>query len=146
MVEPAFVPAISALVGTFVGGITSIATSWISQQKLSQQQRITQEKVEREVLYKRFIQEACKLYLHSLEHDTSEIAKLVDVYATLNLIRVLSPSEVVEEAHRALQTILGMYSMENKTFSDITRLVHEGFIDPLLPFSEACQKDLKRYS
>jgi len=145
MIEPAVVPAISALVGTFVGGITSIATSWIGQQRLSKEQRAARDRCEREELYKAFIQEACKLYIDAVEHDTSEITKLVDVYATLNRIRVISSPEVVEEAHRALQAILDLYSSENKTFSDIANLVHDGFIDPLRPFSEACHRDLQRY-
>jgi len=86
----------SALVGTFVGGTTSIATSWIGQQRLSKEQRAARDRCEREELYKAFIQEACKLY--------------IDAYATLNRIRVLSSPEVVEEAHRALQAILDLYS------------------------------------
>ena len=146
MIEPAVVSAISALVGTFVGGVTSIATSWISQQRLSKEQRAAREKGERQELYKDFIQEACKLYVDALEHNTSEVVKLVDIYATLNRIRVLSPPEVVAEAHRALQAILDVYSKENKTFSDVTHWVHEGFLDPLRAFSEACHNDLTRYS
>ena len=41
-------------------------------------------------LYKQFILEASKLYTDALEHDTTEITKLVDIYATLNRMRVLS--------------------------------------------------------
>jgi hypothetical protein len=31
MVDPSYMSAFAALVGTFVGGITSIATSWLGQ-------------------------------------------------------------------------------------------------------------------
>jgi hypothetical protein len=35
----AYMFAFAALVGTFVGGVTSIATSWLGQQSLSKDQR-----------------------------------------------------------------------------------------------------------
>ena len=35
----AYLSAVAALVGTFVGGITSIATSWLGQQRQTKEQR-----------------------------------------------------------------------------------------------------------
>jgi hypothetical protein len=91
MVEPAtYLSAFAALVGTFVGGITSITTSWLGQQRQTKEQRRARQKVELQALYRQFIQDASKLYIDALEHNTTEIAKLVDVYAALNRIRVLS--------------------------------------------------------
>ena len=40
-----------------------------------------------------------------LEHNPAEIPKLVDVYATLNRIRVLSSAKVIAEADNALRII-----------------------------------------
>ena len=96
MIDPAYISAFAALVGTFVGGITSIATSWLGQQRQSKEQRRAREKTELQALYKQFIQEASKLYLDALEHNKTEISKLVDAYATLNRIRVQSSSKVVD--------------------------------------------------
>jgi hypothetical protein len=40
MAEPAaYLSAVAALVGTFVGGITSIATSWLGQQRQTKEQQ-----------------------------------------------------------------------------------------------------------
>jgi hypothetical protein len=69
MIDPAYISAFAALVGTFVGGITSIATSWLGQQRQSKEQRRAREKTELQALYKQFIQEASKLYLDALEHN-----------------------------------------------------------------------------
>ena len=80
----AYLSAVAALVGTFVGGITSIATSWLGQQRQTMEQRRAREKDELQALYKQFIQDASKLYVDALEHNTTEIPKLVDIYATLN--------------------------------------------------------------
>ena len=41
-----YLSAVAALVGTFVGGITSIATSWLGQQRQTKEQRRAQAKAE----------------------------------------------------------------------------------------------------
>ena len=141
----AYMSAFAALVGTFVGGITSIATSWIGQQRQTREQRRAQQKLELQALYKQFILEAAKLYGDALEHDSTEIPRLVDIYATLNRIRVLSSAKVIEEADKALRTIVDTYSRQNTTFSGVTHSIREGFPDPLRAFSEACHEELQMF-
>jgi hypothetical protein len=141
----AYMSAFAALVGTFVGGITSIATSWLGQQRQTKERRRARQKAQLEALYRQFIQDASKVYLDALEHNSTEIPRLVDVYATLNRIRVLSSPKVIEEADMALRTIVDTYGRENTTFSGITHSIREGLADPLRPFSEACHEELKTY-
>jgi hypothetical protein len=141
----AYLSAVTALVGTFVGGITSIATSWLGQQRQTKEQRRAREKDELQALYKEFIEDASKLYVDALEHNTTEIPKLVDIYATINRMRVLSPAKVVAEADKALRLIIDTYSKENKTFSGIRQSISQGFPDPLRAFSQACHEELKTY-
>jgi hypothetical protein len=146
MAEPvAYLSAVAALVGTFVGGITSIATSWLGQQRQTKEQRRAHKQDELQALYKQFILDASKLYVDALEHDTTEIPKLVDIYATINRMRVLSPPKVVAEADKALRTIIDTYAQENKTFSGIRQSISQGFPDPLRAFSQACHDELKMY-
>jgi DeoR/GlpR family transcriptional regulator of sugar metabolism len=140
-----YLSAIAALVGTFVGGITSIATSWLGQQRQTKKQRKVQEKEELQALYKQFIENASRLYLDALEHNTTEISKLVDIYSTLNRMRVLSSPKVVAAADSALGIIVGVYAKENATFSGIRQSIGHGFLDPLRPFSEACREELMVY-
>jgi hypothetical protein len=113
----AYLSAVAALVGTFVSGITSIATSWLGQQRQTKEQRRARKMDELQALYKQFIQDASKLYVDALEHNTTEIPKLVDIYATLNRMRVLSPPKVVAEANKALRMIIDTYAQENTTYS-----------------------------
>jgi hypothetical protein len=138
-----YMSAFAALVGTFVGGITSIATSWLGQQRQSKEQRRARRKAELQALYRQFIEEASKLYIDALEHNTTDIAKLVDIYATLNRIRVLSPPKIIAEADTGLRMIMDTYANENTTFSGIRQSLHNGFPDPLRAFSEACHEELK---
>jgi hypothetical protein len=137
-----YLSAVAALAGTFVGGVTSVATSWLGQQRQTKEQRRAQEKAALQTLYKEFIESASRLYLDALEHNTTEIAKLVDIYTTLNRMRVLPSPKVVAEADSALRVIVGVYANENATFSGIRQSIGHGFLDPLRPFSEACHEEL----
>jgi hypothetical protein len=67
-----------------------------------------------QALYKQFILDASKLYTDALEHDTTEITKLVDIYATLNRIRVLSSPKVISEADNALRMIVDTYARRTR--------------------------------
>ena len=125
----AYLSAVAALVGTFVGGITSIATSWLGQQRQTKEQRRARRK---EVSCRRSTSNSSKTRRNcmcdALEHNTTEIPKLVDVYATLNRMRVLSSPKVIAEADNALRMIVDTYAKENATFSGIRQL-----IEPRLP-------------
>jgi hypothetical protein len=124
MAEPvAYLSAVAALVGTFVGGIMSIATSWLGQQRQTKEQRIARKKDELQDLYRQFILDASKIYIDALEHSTTELPKLVDIYATINRMRVLSPPKVVAGADKALRMNIDTYAQENKTFSGIRQSI-----------------------
>jgi hypothetical protein len=140
-----YLSAVAALAGTFVGGITSVAASWLGQQRQTNEQRRVREKEALQTLYKQFIENASRLYLDALEHNTTEIAKLVEVYSTLNRMRVLSSPKVVAAADSALRVIVGVYANENATFSRIRQSIGQGFLDPLRPFSDACHEELKNH-
>ena len=143
--SPAYLSAVAALVGTFVGGITSIATSWLGQQRQTKEQRRARQKDELQGLYKQFILDASKLYGDALVHNTTEIPNLVDIYATLNRMRVLSSPKVIAAADDALRIIVATYAKENATFSGIRQSIGQGFPDPLRAFSEAAHEELKMY-
>jgi hypothetical protein len=75
----------------------------------------------------------------------AQITKLVDTYATLNRIRVLSSPKVIAEADNALRMMVDTCAKENTTFSGIGQSIGHGFPDPLRAFSEACPEDLNMY-
>jgi hypothetical protein len=68
------------------------------------------------------------------------ITKLVDIYATLNRMRVLSSPKVIAEADNALRMIIDTYARENTTFSGVRQSISHGFLDPLRAFSERAMK------
>jgi len=60
----------------------------------------------REELYRDFIEKASKLYADSLVRETSDISQLVNLYAMVSRMRVLSSTATVEHAAKVAQIIV----------------------------------------
>ena len=76
-----YLPALTALSGSVIGGLTSFASAWLTQHHQDRARRLLGEKARRQKLYKQFIDEASKLYADALVHDEAELSALVSVYA-----------------------------------------------------------------
>src|ERR1700730_18087668 len=139
----AYLTALAALAGSAVGGLTSLASAWLTQHRQDRARRLSQDKARRQKLYKQFIDEASKLYADALVHDEAEVSALVSVYALINRMRILSSSAVVEKAEAVVRTIVDTYFAPNKTFPELRELVDGDAIDPLRTFSEECRAELQ---
>src|SRR6266851_3022198 len=96
--DSAYLPAVAALAGSAIGGLTSFASAWLTQHRQDRARRLSQDKAGRQKLYKQFIVEASKLYADALVHNEAEVSALVSVYALVSRMRVFSSSAVVEKA------------------------------------------------
>jgi hypothetical protein len=72
-----YLPALAALAGSAICGLTSLGSAWLTQHRQDRVTRISKDKARRQKLYKQFIDEASKLYANALVHDQVEIAALV---------------------------------------------------------------------
>ena len=142
--DAAYVSAFAALAGAAIGGLTSFATSWLTQRAQARAQQLAHKLTRREELYKDFIEEASRLYADSLIHDTPEISQLIRLYAMINLMRVVSPTTIVEGAEKVGRMIVNTYLEPNKTFPELRDMVNSGVMDPLRDFSEACREEIQR--
>ena len=142
--EPATISALAALGGATVGGITSFATTWLSQQSQARVQRIGYKLSQREKLYKLFIQEASKLYADALVHPITDISKLVALYAMINEMRVVSARTTVEKAENVARMIVDTYLGPDKKIPELQEMMHRGGIDVLQSFSEAARQEFHR--
>jgi hypothetical protein len=139
----AYLPAIAALAGSAIGGLTSFASAWLTQSHRDRANRLSTEKTRRQKLYKQFIDEASKLYADALVHDQAEVVALVSVYALISRMRVISSSPVIDKAEAVVLLILDTYSIPNKTFSDLRDLMSSHAVNPLRAFSEECRAELQ---
>ena len=138
-----YLPALAALAGSAIGGLTSLGSAWLTQRHQDRATRRSRDKARRQKLYKQFIDEASKLYADALVHDEAEIAALVSVYALISRMRVVSSSAVVEKAEAVIRVIVDTYFAPNKTFPELRKLIDGHAIDPLRAFSEECRTELR---
>jgi hypothetical protein len=141
----AYISALAALAGTAVGGITSFATSWVTQRSQTRSQRLAAEKDKREDLFGRFVDEAAKLYSDALQNRREDAAALMVIYGLTSRIRLIASARVVESAEAVTQTIMDTYLAPNMTLEEVRSTWIERHIDPLRDFSEACREELGRF-
>jgi hypothetical protein len=141
-VNPNYVPALAALAGSAIGGMTSFASAWLNQARQDRAARLSQDKARRQKLYMQFIDEASKLYADALVHDQAEISALVSVYALIGRMHVLSSPVIIESAEAVVRTIVETYFSPNKTFPELRAMIGSPALDPLRTFSERCREDL----
>ena len=143
--EAAYISAFAALAGTAIGGLTSFATSWITQQAQARTQRLAAEREVRAALYGRFLEEAAKLYSDALQSRRDDMTRLIDIYALTNQIRLISSSQVVEAADTVARIIVDAYLASNITMEEMRDNWIGKHVDPLRDFSEACRQELRTF-
>ena len=138
------ISALSALAGAAIGGLTSVAMSWLTQVIQARTQQSAHDKSLREDLYKEFIDEASKAYIDALQNDNADASSLVGLYAKISRMRVLSSAMIVERADQIVRKIVDTYLAPNVSFPELRQLMIDGKLDALRDFSEACRAELQR--
>jgi hypothetical protein len=141
--DAGYITALAALGGAALGGFTSFATSWTTQHAQMNAERAVSSKSRRQKLYKAFIDNASKAYGDALIHDNLELSGLIELYAILSRMRVLSSAAVIESADRVVRVITETYSQPNKSAMEIEDMIENGSIDLLKGFSEACRQEFE---
>jgi hypothetical protein len=136
-----YIPALASFSGSASGTLASIVTNGVTQRRKDRVRHTLRATAQREELYKDFIAEAARLYADALVNDKSEISKLVDLYAFVARMKIVSSDAVIEAAEKAAQLIIETYLSPNRTFVDLPGLINE--MDPLRDFSEACRRELQ---
>ena len=90
-----YIPAIASFSGSASGTLASIVTGWVTQRRKDRIRHSLHATDQREELYKDFIQEASRLYADALVNDQSEVSKLVDLYALMARMKILSSDAVI---------------------------------------------------
>ena len=137
-------PALAALAGSAVGGITTLAVAWLTQNTLANVAVAARERTARQDLYAQFIEEAAKLYGDAMVSNKVEVSMLVRAYALISKMRVLSSSDIVDRADGALRAIVDTYFSPNKTMAELRAEINGGKLDLLRDFSRAAREELSR--
>jgi len=141
--DPAALTALSAILGSAVGGSATIATAWLTQRSQGRRESVDAEIRKRENLYVEFIAESSKLLIDGLDHQLDSPEPLIRIYALLNRIRLVSSDKVLASADLAVTHIVERYLSPNLSREEMGKLLLTHRNDALKNFGEACRHELR---
>jgi hypothetical protein len=145
--DVAYVSAISALAGSVIGGLTSGFTTWLTQRSQARAGMVAHDLARREDLIRDFIIAASKMYGDAIVNSEPKMPEIVDLYAIVSRMRVLSMPRSVMCADKVMDSIIETYFAPNRTIADLRQIVKSGGgVDPLKDFSEAAREELRGFS
>ena len=142
---------VAAIMGALVGGLASLASTWVSERTRHRRDLIQREITKRETAYSDFIDHASKLYVvsatHNLNEDDeasveSELEGAVSLYGIASRIRLFASDRVIKEAESVLDLILIQFGAENISVEEL-REKKLNDRDPLKAFSVSCRRELR---
>ena len=142
--DTAVLSALSAILGSAVGGSATIANAWLTQRTEGRRASVESEIRKREGLYFEFIAEGAKLLMEALDHQFESPQRLDPLYSILNRIRLRSSKEVLAAADDAIHEVVERFFSPKLSPEEIRMLVLDRPTDPLRAFSEACRNELGR--
>ncbi len=140
--DTAIVSALAGIFGSLSGGSASVATTWLAHNRRSKREARLAEVAKREALYGEFIKECSTRIMDSLERNLDKPETLLSVYALLNRIRLCASEAVLTQGVELVRFIIEQYFSPNVSIEEFHQRVHNGHIDPLKAFSEACRREL----
>ena len=135
------ITAAAAIGGSLVGAAGSIVGTWITARHQDRRDLVGKQIARREALYSDFIAESARLLVDALQHNGSDLEKLLPIYSLLSRIRISSSKQVLQKAEQLLQTIVDTYPQPNLTAEQIQSRALNGK-DPLRQFSDTCRIEL----
>lgn len=139
--------ALAAITGAFVGGLASLANTWVGERSRHRRDLLQREISKRETTYSEFIERASNLYVasatHRIDDDDEEIAGMVSLYAASSRIRLFASDQVIVEVEKVIDRIARQYGADNLSAEQLRLSTVETRDDPLKGFSVICRHELR---
>ena len=140
--NPAYISAISALCGSAIGALASLASSWLTQRHNDESRREAQENSRRERIFVEFIDLASKAFMDALlQTSIQDPSKLVLLYATMGKLRLFASERTVQAAEHAMNKIVETYYAPK--FNLQTKPDIDQSFDILRDFAARCRSELR---
>lgn len=143
--DNAILSAASALIGSLIGGMSTLAASWLSLSGRVRAQALVQEAAKREALYAEFIIEASRRLSEAWSHHAESPEVLAGLYSAHQRMRLTSSDEVIRLADYVIRLVIQAYAAPDKTFDELRQHIaaSDEQWDPLRGFAEACRAELR---
>jgi hypothetical protein len=136
------ITALAAIAGSLVGALGSAIGTWITARHQDRRNLLGNQIARREALYSDFIGESARLLVDAMQHNTSDLQKLLPVYALVSRIRLSSSEAVLQKAEQVVKAIVSTYPEPNLTPDQIQSQAVNGQ-NPLKEFGETCRTELE---
>jgi hypothetical protein len=141
-VDPVTISAFSALAGSAIGAMASVATTWLTQRHQDHSNRLTQKGSHRERLFSEFIDQASSTYADGIVQERlDDPAKLVPMYATINKLRLFATPSTISAAEAVLERIVETYEAPLTALDAPNARIAAH--DVLRTFAESCRTELR---
>jgi len=100
-INSVIITALAAIAGSLVGALGSAVGTWITARHQDRRDLLGKQIARRETLYSDFIGESARLLVDAMQHNVSDLQKLLPVYALLSRIRLSSSEPVLQQQKRS---------------------------------------------
>jgi hypothetical protein len=138
--DNSILPALSAILGTTVGGLITFLTTFLNQRFAMHRDILARDVANREQLYSEFLKEVGNLYFDSINRtldNVSQQSSLITMYSLVGRIRMISSQAVLTSAEKVANDIVECYKRPPTTFQEFQQLW--GTSDPWHEFTNACR-------
>ena len=143
--DTAILSAAAALIGSLIGGMSTLAASWLGLRGRMRAQALVQEAAKREALYAEFIIEASRRLSEAWCHQAESPEVLAGLYSAHQRMRLTSSDEVIRLADYVIRLVIQAYAAPDKSFDELRQHIaaSDEQWDPLRGFAEACRAELR---
>jgi hypothetical protein len=142
-VDSSTTTALATLLGAATGGLTSVLGTWLTHRAQARVQWLEQDALRRQDLYKEFIEEAAKCYVHALQHEGPDVPALVSLYAKIDRMHVLSSPTIIDIADGIARKIIDTYQEPDKSFMELREMISTGSVNLIREFGIACRAEFR---
>jgi hypothetical protein len=140
--DSTIITAVAAALGSLVGAVATIGTTWITQRTQAVRAKIGVKLRDRETLYGEFITEASRLTVEALTHSLEQAESLVKLYGILGRIRLVATDTVLASAEVCCRRIIDFYAKPNITVEQLRTALENHQVDLIKEFSTVCRTEL----
>ena len=140
--DAALLPTLSALAGTAIGALSSLASTYMTTQAQARAGRLAAERAKREDIYGRYMDELARLYASALNTVGVDFDRLTNAFALNGRIALYASDPVVEGAERALRFIVDLALGPKRSPEDMRAMMDRQDANVIGAFARVCRAEL----